>query len=63
MTCGFLCPLEKFLDFYWWRRLKVSPAAVAACTLLRYTSFWYKSIDLDTDPGLKSHLITFPSSE
>jgi hypothetical protein len=24
---------------------------------------WYRSIDLSTDPGLKSHLITFPCSE
>jgi hypothetical protein len=24
---------------------------------------WYRSIDLSTDPGLKSHLITFPSSK
>jgi hypothetical protein len=24
---------------------------------------WYRSIDLSTDPGLKSHLISIPSSE
>jgi hypothetical protein len=60
-----LCPLKKLLGFYWRRRLKVSPAAAAATarTLLRYTSLLYRSVDLSTDPGLKSHLITFPSSE
>jgi hypothetical protein len=26
-------------------------------------SLWYRSIDVSTDPGLKSHLITFPSSK
>jgi hypothetical protein len=31
--------------------------------LLRSTSLWYQSIDLSTDPGLKSHLINFPCSE
>jgi hypothetical protein len=42
----------KILNFYWWRTLKVSPAQVY--------SLLYRSIDLSTDPGLKSHLITFP---
>jgi hypothetical protein len=34
--------------------------SIACCLHLR---LWYTCIDLSTDPGLKSHLITFPSSE
>jgi hypothetical protein len=44
--------IGKLLDFYWWRTLEIWPAEVYP---LRY-----ESIDLSTDPGLKSHLITFP---
>jgi hypothetical protein len=46
----------KFLDFYWWGTLKASPAA-------EVYPLWYRSIDLSTDPGLKSHLIAWPCSE
>jgi hypothetical protein len=42
--------------------LQVSPAA-AALHLAEVYPLWYRSIDLSTDPGLKSHLITFLSSE
>jgi hypothetical protein len=41
----------KKLNFYWWRNLNVSPAEVYP--------LWYRSIDLSTDPSLKSHWITF----
>jgi hypothetical protein len=47
----------KHLDFYWWRMLKALPAAAEVYPL------WYRSIDLSTDPGLKSHLITRSYSE
>jgi hypothetical protein len=43
----------KSLNFYWRLKLKVLPAA-------EVYSLWYRSTDLSTDPGLKSHLITFP---
>jgi hypothetical protein len=38
---------SKLRNFYWWRTLKVLPAEVYP--------LWYRSIDLSTDPGLKSH--------
>jgi hypothetical protein len=48
------------------RFLLVAEIESIACCCLHLAEvypLWYRSIDLSTDPGLKSHLITFPSTE
>jgi hypothetical protein len=57
MAYGYFVPTGKIARF-----LFAAENENIACTLLRYTLF-DRSIDLSTDPGLKSHLITFPRSE
>jgi hypothetical protein len=44
---------RKLLNLYWWTDFSRGVSEVYP--------LWYRSIDLSTDPGLKSHLITFPS--
>jgi hypothetical protein len=60
MAYGFLCPLGKAARF-----LLVAEIASIACRCLHLAEVypsWYKCIDLSTDPGLKSHLISYTCS-
>jgi hypothetical protein len=54
-------PTEKIDQF-----LLVAAIESIACCCLHLAEvypLWYRSLDLSIDPGLKSHLITFPSSK
>jgi hypothetical protein len=54
------------MEFYGhWKNsqlLLVADIESIASSQLRH-ALWYQSIDLSTDLGLKSHLITFPCSK